>query len=242
MTEHSLHSAIKHWYSLPNDEIEVNIGGFVVDITRGNLLIEIQTKNFSAIKKKVEKMAEEQSVRLVYPIAKQKWIVHVTPSGEILSKRKSPKRGRLVDLFNELVHLPDMISSKNFSLEVLMIKEEEIRCNDGRGSWRRRGVSIRNRKLIDVVERVLFRDEKDFLRFLPSELFDPFTNRDLSRRIGVSINLARKITYCFRKMGVIAEDGKKGRERLFHVLSLEENSASDSAKTASSLYSMHTTY
>ena len=242
MTEYSLHSAIKHWYSLPNDEIEVNIGGFVVDITRGNLLIEIQTKNFSAIKKKVEKMAKGHSVRLVYPIAKQKWIVHITPSGEILSRRKSPKRGRLVDLFNELVHLPDMINSKNFSLEVLLIKEEEIRCDDGRGSWKRRGVSIRNRKLIDVVERVLFRDEKDFLRFLPSELFEPFTNRDLSRSIGVSINLARKITYCLRKMDVIAEDGKRGRELLFHILPLEENSASATAKTASSLYSMYTAY
>jgi hypothetical protein len=242
MTEHSLHSAIKHWYSLPNDEIEVSIGGFVVDITRGNLLIEIQTKNFCAIKNKLEKMARGYRVRLVYPIAKQKWIVHITPSGEILSRRKSPKKGKLVDLFTELVHLPDMIRAKNFSLEVLMIKEEEVRCNDGKGSWRRRGVSIKDRKLIDVVETVLFRDEKDFLRFLPRGLFEPFTNRDLSRSIGVSINLARKITYCLRKIGVLAEDGKRGRERLFHILSLAENSAAAIEKTASSLYPMHTAY
>jgi hypothetical protein len=244
MNEHSLHSAIKHWYSLPNDEVEVNIGGFVVDIMRGNLLIEIQTKNFSAIKKKLEKTARGYSVRLVYPIAKQKWIVRVTPSGEILSRRKSPKKGRLIDLFIELVHLPDMIRDKNFSLEVLMIKEEEVRCNDGRGSWRRRGVSIRDRKLIDVIKSVLFRDERDFLRFLPRELLEPFTNKDLSRSIDVSINLARKITYCLRKMGVIAEDGKRGRELLFHILPLEENSASAIAKTASSasLYPMHTAY
>ena len=232
MTEHSLHSAIKHWYSLPNDEIEANIGGFVVDITRGNLLIEVQTRNFSAIKKKLEKMAIGYSVRLVHPIAKQKWIVRVTPSGEILSRRKSPKKGRLVDLFTELVHLPAMIRDKNFSLEVLMIKEEEVRCNDGRGSWRRRGVSIRDRKLIDVVESVSFRDERDFLRFLPRELPEPFTNKDLSRSIGVSMNLARKITYCLRKMGAIAEDGKRGRELLFQILPSEENSASAIAKTA----------
>ena len=242
MNEHSLHSAIKHWYSLPNDEIEVNIGGFVVDIVRGNLLIEIQTKNFSAIKKKLKKMARGYSVRLVYPIAKQKWIVRVTPLGEILSRRKSPKKGRLIDLFIELVHLPDMIRDKNFSLEVLMIEEEEVRCNDGRGSWRRRGVSIRDRKLIDVIESVLFRDERDFLRFLPRELFESFTNKDLSRSIDVSINLERKITYCLRKMGVIAEDGKRGRERLFHIRPLEENSASAIAKTASSLYPIHTAY
>ena len=93
-----------------------------------------------------------------------------------------------------------------------------MRCNDGRGSWRRRGVSIKDRKLISVTERVLFKDEKDFLRFLPEELPDPFTNKDLSTRAAVSVSLARRITYCLKKMGTIAEAGKRGRELLFHIL------------------------
>ena len=185
MNEYTLHSALKQWYSLPGDMFEVNIGGFVVDVVQGSLLVEIQTKNFSAAKRKLQRLVGDHKVRLVYPIAKQKWIVRVAQSGEPLGRRKSPKKGRLVDLFHELVRLPDLIEHRNFSLEVLMIEEEEVRCNDGRGSWRRRGASVKDRKLISVTERVLFKDEKDFLRFLPGELTDPFTNKDLSVRVAV---------------------------------------------------------
>lgn len=217
MNEYTLHSALKQWHSLPGDMFEVNIGGFVVDVVQGSLLVEIQTKNFSAAKRKLQRLVGDHKVRLVYPIAKQKWIVRVAQSGEPLSRRKSPKKGRLVDLFHELVRLPDLIEHRNFSLEVLMIEEEEVRCNDGRGSWRRRGASVKDRKLISVTERVLFKDEKDFLRFLPGELPDPFTNKDLSVRVAVSVNLARKITYCLKKMGTIVEIGKRGRELLFHT-------------------------
>jgi hypothetical protein len=217
MNEYSLHSAIKNWYSSPGDKLEVRIDDFIVDIVREPLLIEIQTKNFSAIKKKLTKLLENHEVRLVYPIPQQKWIVYVTESGEIVRRRKSPKKGRLSDLFYELVRTPNLIKEENFSLDVLMIEEEEVRCNDGKGSWRRKGVSIKDRKLINVHSNVLFRNEKDFLNFLPSDLGKPFTNRELAKLSGISINLARKITYCLRKMGTITTVGKKGKELIFEV-------------------------
>ena len=218
MNEYSLHSAIKNWYSLPGDRFEVRVDDFIVDIVRETLLIEIQTRNFSAIKKKLAKLLENHRVRLVYPIPQQKWIVHVTESGEIVRRRKSPKKGRLSDLFYELVRAPNLIKEENFSLEVLMIDEEEVRCNDGKGSWRRRGVSIKDRRLMNVHSKVLFRNGKDFLRFLPSDLIKPFTNKKLAKLSGVSINLARKITYCLRRIGTITTVGKKGKELIFEVL------------------------
>jgi hypothetical protein len=140
----------------------------------------------------------------------------------LLYRRKSPRKGGLVDLFYELVRLPNLISHENFVLEVLLIEEEEVRCNDGRGSWRRRGVSVKDRKLIGVVDRVLFNDERDFLRFLPKELTNPFTNRDLAVHLGISVNLACKMTYCLKKMGAIIEIGKRGRALLFRILPLEK--------------------
>ena len=97
MNQHSLHSAIKDWYSLPGDKFEVKIDDFIIDIVRDHLLIEIQTRNFSAIKKKLTKLLENHQVRLVYPISQLKWIVYVTESDEIIRKRKSPKKGRIVD-------------------------------------------------------------------------------------------------------------------------------------------------
>jgi len=215
MNEHSLHSAIKDWYSVPKDRFEVRVDGFIIDILRENLLIEVQTKSFRAIKRKLSSLVESHKVRLVYPIPEKKWIVRITESSELVTKRKSPRKGRLVDLFYELVSIPDLIAGENFSLEVLMIEEEEIRCSDGKGSWRRRGVSIKDRRLINVTDRVLFRNEVDFLRFLPSDLKRPFTNRSLADQTGVSISLTRKMTYCLRKMGAIIRVGKNGRELIF---------------------------
>lgn len=217
MTEYSLHSEIIDWYSVSGDEFEVKMDGFIIDILRDNLLIEIQTRNFSAIKKKLIKLLLNDQVRLVFPIAKLKWIVHISKSGEFVRKRRSPKKGKLTDLFYELVHLPHLIGNNNFSLEVLLIEEEELRCHDGKGSWRRRGVSVKDRKLLNVFNRVIFENNRDFLSFLPDDMVRPFTNRILATKLGVSIRLAQKITYCLRRMDVLSIAGKKKKELLFEV-------------------------
>ena len=217
MTEYSLHSEIKDWYKIPGDELEAKVEDFIIDILRGKLLIEIQTGNFSAIKKKLEKLLVNNQVRLVYPIAKLKWIVYVSREGEVVRRRKSPKKGKLIDLFYELVNTPGLIKDRNFSVEVLLIEEEEIRCNDGRGSWRRKGISIKDRKLLTVFDRIAFDNNQDFLEFLPKELDGYFTNKVLELKLGISVRLAQKISYCLRKMGTISLVGKKRNELMFQV-------------------------
>jgi hypothetical protein len=170
MTEYSLHSELKDWYMVSGDALEVIVDDFRVDILRGKLLIEIQTGNFSAIKKKLIKLLLNNKVRLVYPIAKLKWIVHVSRAGEFVSRRKSPKKGKLTDLFHELIHMPSLIKERNFSLEVLFIEEEEIRYSDGRGSLRRRRrVSVKDKKLLNVFDKIVFNDSRDFLELVPKE-------------------------------------------------------------------------
>lgn len=214
--ERSLHKALKGWYALPGDNLEVKVDGSVIDLVRGDLLIEIQTRNFSAIRRKLRTLTERHKLRLIYPIAVEKWITRLDAQGNsILGKRKSPKRGDLLDLFDELVAVPELIDSDNFELDILLIREEEVRWADGNGSWWRRGHSVRDRKLIEVVETVPFRARQDFLRFFPTDLAQPFTNKDLARAIGRPIHQVRRMTYCFKKMGLILPVGKNKNEFLF---------------------------
>ena len=215
MNEFSLHSEIKKVYSLPGDQYEVKVGNYIVDILRENLLIEVQTKNFSALKEKLQVLTEKHKVRLVYPLPEKKWITRVTKEHLVLNTRKSPKKGKLTDLFRELVMIPNMIGEENFSLEVLLIDQEEVRCDDGEGSWRRRGVSIKERKLLKVNDRILFQTKADYLKILPENLNEVFTNKELAQLAKISVRTARQITYCLRKSEVIQVTGKNGRSLVF---------------------------
>ena len=100
-------------------------------------------------------------------------------------------------------------------MEVLLIEEEEIRIDDGRGNWRRRGVSIKDRTLIGVNTRILFESSIDFLKLLPDELREAFTNKELARSKKVSVRTAQQITYCFRRSGIIRVIEKRGKELVF---------------------------
>jgi hypothetical protein len=214
--ESSLHSAIKKWYLLEGDKLEAKVDDFIVDITRGDLLIEIQTANFSAIKPKLSRLLNDHKVRIVYPIPKKKWIVHKsTATGETSGRRLSPKKGNLSDLFSELIRIPTLFSNNNLSVEVLMIEMEELWCDDGRGSWRRRGASIEDRKLIRVLEKRVFRNKADFLKMLPEGLLDPFSNRNLAKSLRIGVGQSRKMTYSLRKMGAITHVGNRGKQMLF---------------------------
>ncbi len=222
--ERSLHAVLKKWYAQPGDELEVYVDGYIVDLVRahprgGRELVEIQTKNLPAIAQKLGTLAKNHRVRLVYPLPVEKWITRTTATGEFIRRRKSPKKGKPIHLFTELIRAPDLLGQKNLVLEILLTKEEEIWCEDGKGSWRRKGASRRDRKLLEVVDRIELKNNKDLLGFLPEELATPFSNKDLALLMGEPVNIIRMLTYSLRKCGAIEIVGKKGNELLFTVCS-----------------------
>lgn len=216
--ERSLHAALKDWYALSGDQREIKVDGYVIDLVRGDLLIEIQTRSFSALRRKLTRLTESHPVRLLHPIAQERWIVKLDADGETqLERRKSPRRGCIEHIFTELVSIPHLLARDNFALEVLLTREEEIRCNDGRGSWRRKGWSIIDRRLIDVVQRVPLATIDDVRALLPADLPQPFTNKDLARALGHPLYVAQKMTYCMQRMGALNLVGKQGKSHLFSI-------------------------
>jgi hypothetical protein len=215
--ESSLHSLLKKWYALPGDRLEARVEGYIIDIIREDLLIEIQTGNFKAIYLKLEKLLKNNKVKVVYPIPEEKWIVKVSEENEVISRRKSPKRGQLIDIFDELIRIPQLINNENFFLEAVLVTLEEIRCDNGKGSWRRKGVSVVDRKLVDVNGRFIFNNPLDFICFLPEDIGQAFTCRDISTKCGIAINKARKIAYCLKKSGIINVCGKNRNELIYEI-------------------------
>jgi hypothetical protein len=218
LNEKPLHASLKQWYARPGDRFEVPVDGFVIDIVRDDLLIEIQTRNLFAINSKLRKLTQSYEVRLVYPVIQEKWIVRLANNnGCISARRKSPKRGRLEDLFWELVSIPQLLSHPNFSLEVLTIRAEEVRrYEEKRKRRRRREWVVDGRRLVDVVDRRLFRNSADWLAFVPEGL-PSFTTKDLAVVAGANRELAQKMAYCLRQARMIELIGRQGRANLYRV-------------------------
>jgi hypothetical protein len=216
LNEKPLHEALKQWYAQPNDMFEVSVDGFVIDIVRDDLLIEIQTRNFAAIRRKLEKLLVHRQVRLVYPITYEKWIIKQPDDKDgSTGRRKSPKRGVFEHVFDELVSFPQLLMNPNFTLELLLIREEEVRRYDSTRGWRRRGWVTSERRLLGVVEQRIIESPADMSVFIPPELAEPFTTSDLATYMATSRRFAQKMVYCLRLMGRIAPVGKHANSILY---------------------------
>lgn len=215
LNEKPLHAGLKEWYRREGDKVEAPVEGFVVDLVRDGLLIEVQTRGFSAMQRKLDRLLDCHALRLVHPIAAEKWIVKLDGDGREVSRRRSPKRGIPADVCAELVSFPTLLSHPNFTLEVALVEEEEVRRPDAKSGWRRNGYVIEERRLLDVVETIELATPDHLLSLLPGGLPDPFTTADLAAGLGRSRHAAQEVAYCLRKSGAIDRAGRDKRGILY---------------------------
>lgn len=217
LNEKPLHASLKEWYRQDGDQVEVPLEGFVVDLVRDGLLIEIQTRGFAGMRRKLDQLLDSYSIRIVYPVAAEKWIVKVDQSGSEVSRRRSPKRGIAADVCAELVSFPSLLSHPNFVLEVALVEEEEVRRPDAKKGWRRGGFVIEERRLIAVQGVTELASPEALLDLLPGDLPDPFTTAELADGLGRSRHLAQEVAYCLRVSGAVEPVGRDKRGILYRL-------------------------
>ena len=205
LNEGSLHAALKTRYARTGDVFEVPLEGFVIDIVRGaetpdELLIEIQTGAFGSMGSKLDRLLTDHRMLLVHPIA-----VQTILERRDTKPRRSPKRGSIYSLFDELVSIPTLLDHPNLELDVVLASVVKIQVPDpkarrGRGGWR-----TVDRQLDQVLEVHRFADVGDLLQLLPDGLPATFTTADIASGAGVSRDSAQKLAYCFRNANLIDE-------------------------------------
>jgi hypothetical protein len=216
MVETSLHQYLKKYFANNNGSIEVPVDGYLIDVIKDDTLYEIQIKNFYTIRPKLERLLNRYKVKIIYPIPKQCWIIVLDKKREkLIRKRKSPKKGRIELIFSELIYIPDLLSNPNFSIQVIFTNEEELRMDDGKGSWRRKRVSKVDRCIISIESTKDLFFPVDYLRLIPFESKETFSNRDLAEKLNLPIRLARKMSYCLRSVDLIRIVGKRGNELIY---------------------------
>ena len=217
-SEHSLHARHKVYLAGPGDRLEVPVDGKVVDLVRADgELVEVQTGRLGNIVPKVLALADRgHRVRVVHPIPVEREIRRLDPkTEELLSVRKSPKRGDIYSLFDELVQAKGLIASRNVTVEVMLVRSAEIKIRDGSGSWRRRGDRTVDRELVEVLSSRCFRTRGQWLALIPKALPAPWSSSALGEALGIDADRARKILYCLAREGLLAEAGKDGRRKTY---------------------------
>jgi hypothetical protein len=211
--EGSLHASAKEMYAREGGLTEASVGGYVVDVVRNNELVEIQTASFASAARKLRRLVTDYRIALVHPIAVERWLLSVDADGAVITRRRSPKRGLPIDLFEELVAFPELVAHPNFRLELMMIREEEIRGPVPVGAryryprewWRL------DRRLLEVVETIRIDTPPDLLTLLPAGLPSRFTTADIAAASRRSKRLSMRTAYCLSKAGATRAVGRAGR-------------------------------
>ena len=219
LREGPLHAAIKTMLAAPADQVEVPVGRFVIDLVRADgELVEVQTGGFGPLGAKLDALLDEHRFRIVHPIALERRIVRVDEEGEVVSSRRSTKRGAVVEVFDKLTAFPSLLTHPNLTIEVLLLGEDHVRAARP-VTVRRRTRDPGERRLRDVLGRVELRGVDDVVRALPSLPAQPFSTRELAAVLGCSMQLAQRTAYCLRAVKIIEAAGKRGRTPLHRRVS-----------------------
>jgi hypothetical protein len=219
--ETSLHRELKAHYADSPEDQEVVLDGYRIDAISDGELIEIQHGSLAAIRDKIAKLLKKHRVTVVKPIIARKQLVKLKRrGGKVIGSRLSPKRGQVLDVFDELVYFTQVFPHKRLTLEVLLVEVEELRY-PGHGRRRRRGkrdFQIEDQRLLGVVEAHRFRTLADLRNVLPKQLPAIFHTGDLAECLEIKRWVAQRIAYCLRETGAIKSVGKQGNALLYRQL------------------------
>lgn len=202
LNEGSLHRGLKEWLAEPGDRLEVPVGDFVIDIVRGDLLIEIQTGSLGALGRKLDHLLDHHRIRIVHPLAATRWLER--PGRR---RRRSPAHAELWNLFDALVSLPTLLDHPSMELHIVLVEETEVRSGTETARRGRRG-RVLDRRLERVVDDRLFTRAEELLDVLPAALPDPFTTADLTAATSLKRETAQRACYVLRHTGLITAAGR----------------------------------
>ena len=88
----------------------------------------------------------------------------------MIQSRKSPKRGTLLDLFEELVYFTGVFPDKNLTMEFLLVDIEETRYPGHGRRYRRRESDhqVQDLSLVEIIDRKTIHTATDLFHWLPS--------------------------------------------------------------------------
>ena len=197
---------------------EIPIENFVADIFTGTEIIEIQTRSFNVMRRKLDTFLKQYPVTIVHPIPRIKWVSWIDEeTGEASPKRKSPKKGNPYQAFVELYKIRPFLKNENLHFKFALIDMEEYRLLNGWSRDKKRGSERFDRIPLEFVEEVCIDRREDYMQFVPFDLPEPFTSREFAKCAKIPMRLANVVLLILTDLSVVTRVGKQGNCYLYEL-------------------------
>lgn len=218
LSEKTVHAVLKNYYAPDTDMHEIPIANFVADIYTGSEIIEIQTRSFNNMRRKLAAFLPEYPVTIVYPIPHVKWLLWIDEeTGETSPKRKSPKKGNPYQAFIELYKIRPFLTNENLKFRFDLIDMEEYRLLNGWSQDKKKGSDRFDRIPLAFVEEVCVDCREDYMQFVPFDVPEKFTAKDFARCAKIPVRLAQTVLLILTDLGIVERIGKEGRSYLYQI-------------------------
>lgn len=203
-SEGTLHAVLKKYFEPSSERHELNVGRYVADIVGQDGIIEIQTKQLFRMKNKIKAFLEVSDVTVVYPVSSVRYVSWVDSlTGEVLNRRKSPRKGNLYEAMVELYALREFLSDPGFHFTVVMLETEELKDFKVNKYGKKTSVRRIDRIPLKFLSEEKFFCKEDYYRLIPEGIDDNFTSADFAKSANISRSLAQYVLNLFNVIGVV---------------------------------------
>lgn len=215
--ERTLHAILKKFLEPDTAFHEQKACGYVADILRGDEIIEIQTRAFSSLRKKLSAYRGKFRVTVVYPIDAQKYISWIdTETGEVSERHKSPKRGEAWQILRELYALCPIMPLENVCFKLIFVNTEEYRVLSGRSRDKKRFGAARYERIpTELCDIATLEKTEDFKALIPNKLGDTFTAAEFAKAAKMTPRGAGYAMRVLVTLGVIEHTANEGRAYVY---------------------------
>lgn len=224
LSEKTLHAVLKRYFNDDESCHEIKVNSFIADIYNESGIIEIQTRQFNKLRKKLECFLPVAPVTVVYPVAKTKWLMWIDETtGEVTGRRKSPKTGTPYDVFFELYKIKMFLKDPNLKLCIVLLEMEEYRILNGWSADKKKGSTRYERIPIGMIDEIHIDTISQYQQLLPENLPAKFTAKDFKKAARLSQSCAQTALNVLHHVNAVERVGKIGNQYVYEKAAISKN-------------------
>lgn len=212
LSEKSLHAILKYYFEPNSENHEIKLGTFYADALGEEGIFEIQTRAAYRLKPKLIYLLAVSRVTLVIPVIASRELIWIDPdTGEMSTKRRVPRKGKLSDAFTELFGIKELLSHPNLRVCIMYLNVLDYKLLNSKDKTRKKKADRYDRIPEEIIEEIYLNVPEDYLELIENIPEGEFTVPELIKLNKMKSTAAYSFVHVMEEVGLIKQTEKIGR-------------------------------